>query len=273
MKKILISLIHNNDKERITYIKPQIQNLFLELQKKYTVEFEEFSYQPELAPVSLKIALLKDFMYWKIERNWNTYKKTKNVPIFKDLISFLKRIILKYLFDVNLLKKWKLRCAIEMYLTNKHIQSFKKVLEKKIDYLICFEDDTIFNSDSTEKILGTLDTLKKDSEDLVYIDLAGGCNIDTLGYETLKIKMDNKFIYYSKPVTNTTCGYLINKNQIIDLNYTLTRSPLLQYLNIDWFFNCLFTKTYTKNKKYDCRHSHPSFFKHGSAIGERQPLY
>ncbi len=277
MKKILISLIHNNDKDRLSYIRPLIKELELELQKKYEVESCEFSYQPKPTPVSTQTALLKDFMYWKLDRDWNTYKKVRNTFIVRSFLSFLKKILLKYLLSKNSsLEKWKIRCAIEMYITSKHVRAFKYLLENNYDYLICFEDDTIFETDSIKKTFELINDLelKHSKEDLLYVDLAGGCDLSELKYEALKIKTENGLIHYSKPVTNTVCCYLINRAQITNLDFLLMRNPILQYLNTDWFINKIFTlQDNSKLMHVRTIHTFPPIFKHGSAVGERKVTY
>ena len=270
--KVAIALIHNNDKERLTYIKPKIDALITELQKEMSINFFEVNYQPELRPVSLKTAFFRDIMYWKLGREWNKYKKTKNNFLLIDFQSIVRNSIKKYFFNKDIAKRWSRACAIEMCVTDKHARAFYSALECRADYVICFEDDAIFVDDSIANVANLLNDLKDRSNgNSVYVDLGGGCGLEDLEISRLEVERNDRFIYYSRPVTNTACCYLANRKQLKNFVYFLTRYPLLRYIGIDWCMNKLFMLQFKGGLKLECFHAYPHFFKHGSVTGECQP--
>ena len=267
--KIAIALIHNNDEDRLTYIKPKIDALVKELQKEMNVDFFEISWQPDLKPVKLRTAFFRDVMYWKLDREWNRYKKTKNNFFLIDFQSIVKNSIKKYLLNRDVAKRWAQSCAIEMYVTDKHLRAFSNALECRADYLLCFEDDTVFTEDSIKNVARLLNDLKSRPNEIpAYIDLAGGCQLWDIKIDKLESKRDSRFIYYSKPVTNTACCYLTNRAQLEKFMYFLTRYPWLRYIGADWCINKLFLLQQKNNFKANCKHAYPTFFYHGSVTGE-----
>jgi len=158
-----------------------------------------------------------------------------------------------------------------MAVSNKHINSFFYALENKADYLLVFEDDAIFKNNSTEKIFNLISNFDNNDIDPIYIDLAGGCNIDQLKISKLNYKKDSDFRYYRKPVTNTACCYLINQAQLKLFGYYITINPMSRYLGIDWMMNKLFVYQYKDCIMAKCLHSDPTFVEHGSATGEYKP--
>lgn len=270
--KIVIALIHNNDENRLTYIKPKINALIIELQKEMSVDFFEVSWQPDLKPVKLRTAFFRDVMYWKLDREWNRYKKTKNNFFLIDFQSIVKNSIRKYFLNSDVARRWARACAIEMYVTDKHLRAFSGALECRADYLLCFEDDAVFMEYSIRNVVRSLNDLKNRPNEIpIYIDLAGGCQLKDIKIGKLESKRDGNFIYYSKSVTNTACCYLTNRVQLENFMYFLTRHPLLRYVGIDWCMNKLFMLQSKHGSKSDCFHAYPHFFKHGSVTGECKP--
>jgi hypothetical protein len=181
--KIIISLIHNNDTERLSYIKPNINDSIIELKKKIDVEFYEISWQPNLKPVCLWEGFLRDLIYWKLNREWMRYRQNLNGYFLFDFLLFVGRMNIKYIFNQDVSKRWLKSCAIEMLVSSKHIKAFAHALEKKADYLLVFEDDAIFKKDSISKLSSLLDNLEANNKIPTYIELGGGCQFNELEYQ------------------------------------------------------------------------------------------
>ena len=265
--KVIISLIHNNDTERLALIRPDINRLADKLKQKVEIELHEINYQPNLKPVPIYIGLLRDLMYWKLKRSWNRYNKINNKFILLDISYFIFKSIKKY-FNRHTRTKWLKSCIIELYVTNKHIKAFSNALEQKADFLLVFEDDAVFKKDSTDKVFDLITDLEKNNKTPTYIDLGGGCQFDEPENSNMKPKRDKQFKYYIKPVTNTACCYLINNEQLKLFDYFLTRKPLLRYIGVDWMLNKLFIVQSKIGIISNCRHADPTFFNHGSVTGE-----
>lgn len=274
MKKINISicLIHNKDEHRLSLIRPELKKLVLFLERNNNVNYFESSYQPKITPSSFRVGVLKDFLYWKINREWNRYKKNNSRFLFYDILIFLYKSFYKYVFNFRSGRRWLRSCSIEIFLTHKHITSFFKSLYSKSDFLLVFEDDAIFKGDSIVNISSLIDSLKNNNYDFMFVDLAGGCSLENLGYDNLFIRKDDSFVYFSKPVTNTTCCYLINRGTIKFFCNSIIENPILRYIGADWMLNKIFMIKFKKEHRSLCMHSNPPFLNHGSVTGEFKSL-
>jgi hypothetical protein len=271
-QKILISLIHNNDDERLSIIRPQIENLISQLNKKSNVVFLEMSEQPVFSSINLFTAILRDIMFWRLDRDWKRYREIRNNIFLYDLFLLIFKIIKKYIFQIYSYKKIIKTSSIEIFVTDKHIRSFLGAFEDKYDYLLIFEDDAIFKDNSVNRLLDLFEDLEDQNKPL-YIDLAGGFSFAELRVDRLNLLEDSGFIHFSKPVTNTACCYLINRKQIEIFNLYIMKNPVLRYLSIDCLMNRLFILQYESTKRGEggvtfCYHSIPSIFGHGSMIGK-----
>lgn len=265
---LCITLIHNNDENRLSLLKPNIENLADTLKIKNNVEINEISWQPDLRPVSFKLGFFRDFIYWKLNRKWKKYIKQPNRFLLFDIIVFIFKVTKKYVFNRKIGKKWLQSSSIEMFVSDKHVRAIFNALEKKFDYLLVFEDDAIFKENSITNLAALLDQLKNKNTNPLYVDLGGGCLFEDLKYDKLEIKNDLFFRYFVKPVTNTACCYLINLKQIEIFGYFLIKMPTLRYIGVDWLFNKIFIMQLNNKIVSSCFHSSPSFFNHGSVTGE-----
>jgi len=269
--KILVSLIHNNNQDRLLIIKPNIDKLIFELRKNNNVEFSEISWQPNLEPVSHKLGFFRDLMYWKLNREWTKYRENKNLFLIFDFFLFILRMIKKYIFNSNITRNWLQSCAIELFVSSKHINAYKIALENKADYLLVFEDDAIFKEESLNKLVGLSNNLEINDKSPIYIDLGGGCNFNELKIDNLELRRDKNFRYYKKPVTNTACCYLVNQEQLKLFNNYLVKNPILRYIGIDWLLNKMFIMQSKAGVVSTCFHADPHFFNHGSVTGQFKP--
>ena len=80
-----IGLIHNNNSERNKILIPNLKLLQENLEKDYRVDYTDISYQPTIKPHSLNIAIRRDYMYWKLNRQWSKYRSIHNKNIILDL--------------------------------------------------------------------------------------------------------------------------------------------------------------------------------------------
>lgn len=158
-----------------------------------------------------------------------------------------------------------------MVLTDKHIRAWATFLDTDADFLLCFEDDAVFKDDSVQRLAGLLDRLVRKNphgSHLVYVDLAGGLSREALRVDELQTGKDDSFRYYRKPVTNTTCVYLMSRSLVSVFHEMLTRRPWLRVIGIDWMINALFMLMEKANLQCECMHADPTIFRHGSVTGE-----
>jgi len=272
---VCLILIHNNVAQRFNYIRPALEQLCDELSQNYTTTIIEPSFRPEIVPHSTRMTLQRDAMYMCLGREWSQYRLLKVRPHLLDVLIFLKNSYEKYVSRKGRsgLVGRKRNSFREMVLTENHIEGWNAFLAGDADFMICFEDDAVFKDDSSQRLHQLLDNLSRKSPDsLIYVDLAGGCEHDALNINNLETGKDSSFRFYSKPVTNTACSYLVSRplaNFFIEM---VTKKPRLRLIGADWLMNKLFILAADKGVKCTCMHASPTIFKHGSLTGEYTSL-
>lgn len=269
-KSVCIALIHNNNVQRNAYIRPQLEKISGGLKPQISSEKVEVSFQSEIKPHSTAMAFMRDVMYRKLDREWHRYRLLKPLNLVRDVVGFLKCSFIKYAAKRNGIgAQWKRNSAIEVTVTEKHVRAWGRFLDTDADFLICFEDDAVFKDDSVQKINELLDMLSRRNLDTpIYVDLAGGCELGTLKIDNLEADRDASFRFYSKPVTNTACAYLMSRTLVSTFHTILTRRPWLRLIGIDWMMNKLFILMASDGVEGICMHADPTTFKHGTTTGE-----
>lgn len=268
---VCLALIHNNVAERYNYIRPALEQLCVNLSPNYTTTIIEPSFRPEIVPHSTLMTFRRDIMYWRLNREWSRYRLLKVQPLLLDVLSFLKNYFDKYVSRKgrSVLAGKKRYSYRETVITENHIEAWSAFLALGADFLICFEDDTIFKEDSSQRVIELLDNFTRRSPDgLIYVDLAGGCEDDALKINNLETGKDASFRYYSKLVTNTSCSYLINRPLATFFIEMIAKTPQLRLIVSDWLMNKLFILADNDGVKCACMHASPTIFKQGSFTGE-----
>lgn len=266
--KLCIALIHNNNQERNSHIRPRLEKLKKDFSHNFETEIFEISEEPEVVPNNTFITLLTKSYYWKINREWTKYRKLNPRMFFLDLVFLARILILTFIHR----KRENIRCVNDLFVTDKHVRAWNNFLEKEADFLICFEDDAVFQSNSILKLKILIKDIKKYKNKPVYLDFAGGCDLKTLRVDKLEFKQDKSRRYYMKPVTNTVCSYLISRPAAQIISSSLLKNPWLRLIAPDWLLNKIFILTSAKYT-YVCYHAYPHIFKHGSATGDYQSLH
>lgn len=262
--KICLALIHNQDTQRLSYIRPKLKILSKELSSKFEVEIFEVFQQPQIKSMAKYLNLTVRYIYWRINREFEDYKKNKSRNIIFDFLILIARFFLS---------RQDQRYVIEAYIADKHIRAWSHFLERNSQFLICFEDDVIFKRDSISRIKKLLLNTKIDSRNkLLYIDLAGGNNMEIMNAKMIEQKRDSLGIHFKKPITNTACCYLINKNTGRIFIEKVFKNPWLRLICADWMMNKVFISSVNK-EKYFCLHTYPSIFSHGSITGNYSSMY
>ena len=270
ISRVFLALIHNNNVLRNGYIRPQLENLLVSMESHIVAEKIEVSYQPEIRPHSTVMAFIRDVMYRKLGREWQRYRLLTPRLLLRDTIGFLKDTYIKYIVEHDGIgAQWKKNSAIELMVTEKHIRAWGRFLDTGADFMICFEDDAVFKDDSVQKLNSLLNTLSNDCQNSAcYIDLGGGCALSDLMIGCLEKNRDEFYRYYSKPVTNTACAYLMNRQLVASFHAILTKRPWLRLIGIDWMMNRLFIQMENDGEKCICMHADPTIVKHGTTTGE-----
>jgi hypothetical protein len=264
---IWTALIHNKNVQRNAIIQPVLKELRIFIGHKFNTGSIEISVQPEIKPHNTLMALFRRIIMWKLNREWVQYRCLRSTFIVRDFLRFGKEIVKEYIFDYKKLNIWKRNSFVETLISDKHIRAWNAFLETDGDFLICFEDDIVCQEGSIQKISNLLDLImKKNLNSLLYVDLAGGCKLAELKIGNLETGNDGSYRYYDKPVTNTTCGYLISRSLVINCCEIIVRKPWIRLIGADWMMNRLFIEM--EGQKIICLHSDPSIFQHGTVIGK-----
>jgi len=265
---VCFALIHNNNQQRNDYLLPHLENLIDAISLKFNVKRVYISAQPKLVAHRTWTTVLRCFLHEKLSRSWGRYRKIKPRILLRAGVIFFNSNIRKYCSKRTLREIGNRNSFIETILTDKHIRAWNAFIESDCEYLICFEDDAVFQDNSAERLSALFDTLiKRGASQFTYVDLAGGCDIKDLQISQLVTIKQGGFTHYSKPVTNTTCVYVLSRLLVSEFLNQLTRRPWLRLIAIDWMINQLFIDIEKNNSEILCMHSEPSIFHHGSTIG------
>lgn len=261
LKKICIALIHNRDPKRYKVIRPNLSKLKKELSSNFIIEFFEIAQQPEVIPHKIFMTMFRKTLYWKLNREWVSYRLYKPRNIIFDIFVLIVRLASVYINK----KRENRRSVIDTFVSDKHIRAWNLLLERDADLLICFEDDAIFKPTSIQNIKELLQNMNNINKPL-YVDFAGGCSPEELRFEKLQLKKDKMGIYYRKPTTNTGCAYMANKLMVEILFLNLQKYPWIRLIAFDWLLNKVFMLTQSQHD-YVCYHTYPSIISHGSVTG------
>jgi hypothetical protein len=268
MQKFNISffLIHNNDNERIANSTKLINSLMSELNSfNLNCIFRSVSFQPEILNCSKLISNIRLFIYFYLEITWSKYRKLGNkFSLWWNFYNFITIYNKLVLFNRNL--SWQKKSAIEIYLTAKHIRSWEFFVESDSNLLIICEDDVVLKELSTKRFCDLINRIESFDQPL-YIDIAGGLSIDSLRVNNLILNSTIEKIIFSKPVTNTTCCYLVNKSFIRLALKVIIDRPYLRYIGADWLINTIFIILARDNTEIYCEHYNPPILSHGTFTG------
>lgn len=266
--KILVALIHNNNKSRNEYIWPKLRKLKRELSKDVQIQIVEVSKEPQVVPNNTFKTLIIKLSYWKIEREWVRYRELSPRPFFLDIAAAIRLLVLTFIHR----KRENVRTVNDSFVTDKHIRAWNNFFEMEYDFLICFEDDAVFHNDTIQVLKIFLRQIRNIKTDPVYLDFGGGCDYKTLGIDKLEYKRDKYRRYYRKPSTNTVCAYMISRISVEAVLQYLLKHPQLRLIAPDWLLNKFFIDSFTKYK-HICYHAAPSIFNHGSITGVYPSLH
>jgi hypothetical protein len=269
---VYLALIHNNNAQRNAHIQPTLDELRATLSQRFRVARLSASFQPGIRPHNMPMALVRDLIYEALARDWERYRLLRSRFLPSEALRFLVASFRKYASGSG--RDWKRNSFVELALTDKHIRAWGSFLDSDGDFLICFEDDAVFKEDSVQRVNALIDTLaRRNIDSPIYVDLAGGCKLDELKISNLEIGRDPCFRFYSKPVTNTACAYLMSRSLVTIFYGTIIRRPWLRLIGADWLMNKLFILMGNDGVDCVCMHADPTIFEHGSATGEYASMF
>ena len=151
------------------------------------------------------------------------------------------------------------------------MEAWRKFKESQFEFLLVMEADATWVESESPRLLRTMESLVHG--DPLYLNIGGGFDIKTLEVESLIIQRqtyeEGGVLTSSKPFTNTTCAYILNRplveillDKIEDYSAKSWRT-----LAIDWLLNGLFLQVEGKGVNITCGHFCPPLLNHGSMTG------
>lgn len=250
---LMISLVHNSNEARNAVIRPSLTKLnsYLHSQGLKFICISEIGFQCPIIPISEELAATRREMQHVLESDWRRYLES---PI---QMKFVPRLSTEMELTQG---------AIELALTDKHLRAWDNFLDSDSKLLICLEDDAIFVDDSN---LGILEAIAKvwNCKAPSYVDLAGGLDINSIGVGRLFDRQDGRHLYFRKPVTNTACGYMVNRQIVTLFRKIVLVNPCLRLYPADWLINKLLIELENSKVWTNCFHTFPTVLQHGSMKG------
>lgn len=229
-------------------------------------EVIEIHEQPPLEP---RIPT-RELLEWRqsqgqLEKRWRAHLDRSSIWI--DQASILNQVIYQSRlgFSKDFLSRQSMARQVEKAVTAKHVASWQSFVESYHDVLIVMESDAT----TTDLLIPALKTVKRAMQDdqPTYVNIAGGLDARDLKIDHLMHGSMPGFVSFSRPVTNTSCAYVMNREFAHPLLSFLTDSPKSTDLGIDWLFNAFFLELMAKDASVRCLHADPPALIHGSMAG------
>ena len=231
-----------------------------------TQEVFEVVDQPEL----IKTPELDELVSWRhgqrhLEGQWRKHLK-RDSPLRDVAAAFNEGIYrLRLRLDSQFRAgQWRTR-QIERFVTAKHVRAWRKFIESPHSTLVVIESDATLTPESGGRLNNAL--LEVTSDQPTYVNLAGGLSRSDIAIGSLAAGDVNGMTVFSRPVTNTSCAYVLNRSLMVDLLAFLEESPDAPTLGIDWLINAFFVNQTVQGKEVRCLHSQPPALLHGSLTG------
>ena len=232
-------------------------------------DFIEVTHQPGLVTTPN----IPELLAWRhdqrlLEHQWRDYLDTASAlqDFAANVNEHLYRIRLR--LDRNFrFSQWQSR-QIEKFVTAKHIQAWRQFIDSSSSVLVVIESDATLTPDSFR---GVTDAVAKLSVgEPTYVNLAGGLNREDISIELLAASQENGMTEFTRPVTNTSCAYAVNRAAGLELLSFLSTVPKASTLGIDWLINSFFMNQTSAGNSIRCFHSQPPALLHGSLTGITQ---
>jgi len=257
MSRISIAIIHNRDPVRLAHILPAARSLV----KHVGGSVFEVCEQPAVKPHGVLFVLYKWTLFSKLARDWERYRGVKQRGLMRSLADYAVLVARK------VKRRHRVISAVESIIISKHVSAWRSFLTGGADYLVVLEDDATVVDNSIDRFRALLELLNsRDPGRLLYVDLAGGFDIDGLRVSPLIEGRQNGYIYFEKLVTNTTCGYLICRETARRFCEIMASRPWFRHTPIDWLINAIGMRACAEGNMFDCRHADPPIFRHGSLM-------
>lgn len=262
MRTVLLAAIHNGELERAP-ARVVIDGLCGEEIVQRVIEVVEQS------PLSA-VPDLSELVQWRceqrrLERHWRAYLGTATVTA--DAASLAGEALYrgKVMASGEFAAKQWLARQVETFVTAKHIAAWRTFAQSSEDELLVLESDATLLPNSFTAVKEFVDGAV--GGEPRYVNLAGGLGHDDIAIEHLVRDRTRTSVAFEKPVTNTSCAYMLNRPLVEALLAFLGTDTRAARLGIDWLFNAYFLDAARQGLPIACIHADPPALGHGSLTG------
>ena len=272
---VKILVIHNNERDRLAYLVPQLEALARDL--------TTAGHATSVQLVGSDIDFVKER---DVSHNFaNRFRRALDAASMYCSCAVdgpnpmsRHRLVPYYVKKVaEHVRKYKRSVRIEQEVVSKHVYCLRETALSQEPALV-LENDAIVHEQTKSGLLAVLNYLKSidSTEGRYYVDLAGGgdrkeilkswCFESKHGCKDFTLTDAPGLTLHALPrmTTNTVGGYLISPLLAAELfDFFLTKRP---FVGIDWSFN-LFAAQPKNATNVLCIHTTPTLFIHGSASG------
>lgn len=208
---------------------------------------------------------------YQIERRWRRYRRFDSISRdIKSATGMILRLVTLFFSESKRTKAKRIR-QIERAITNKHLKAWEEFRNSPFDFLLVMEADATWTDSQGTSLVRTIESLSNETP--AYFSISGGLDIEKLRIDKLVSQREifdgQEVLTFSKPVTNTSCAYIINR-PLVDLLLDAASEPSnnqWRKLPIDWFINSLFVHISGQFEDIRCTHFDPPLLIHGSISG------
>jgi hypothetical protein len=263
-RHLRVVLIHHGDETRLPDARRTASTMLDLLSEFGSTDVEEIWRQPEYSPLPSALIARRLVGQWQLERDWAAYLGVGRRWV---LSSGLLTARLLGLLLPRRRTRHSRRMFIELCLSDKHRLAWQRAVADDVDLLVVIEDDARLKPDTVLRMRALLPhLLEQDSDAATYVDLAGGLDRRELRVRHVETPGVAGTIRLSKPATNTTCAYVVDRSlmrMLVDHNQDVGHGYVPPS---DWLINRAFMDT-DGGTSVICLHTEPPVLSHGSLEG------
>jgi hypothetical protein len=205
---------------------------------------------------------------WALEREWRRYRGVssmwRQVLAWAGHAWWMTRLRISPNFRES---AWRAR-QIEQRVTRKHVDAWRALVASDCGAALIVESDATWKPDVSNRIVEIVQGI--DASTSTYVNLAGGLSERRVRTASLRLGGNHsadELVTYARPVTNTSCAYLITRTLADELLDCLEGSGDRSALGVDWLLNWSFMELSSRGSAIACGHAEPPLLIHGSQSG------
>lgn len=265
MATLLLVTIHNGEfaSSPAAEVVQQIKNL-----EPTCVTLEVTDQAPLTHQVDLEELRAWGHLQWRLERDWRRYRGVSSA--WRELFAWAghtwwaTRLRLSRRFREIV---WQTR-QIEQRVTSKHIAAWRSLEVSDHGVAIVLESDASWIPGTSQRIAGIAQRV--DPLLATYVNFAGGLHETELliaRLRTVDRPMDEGLSTFTRPVSNTSCAYLVSRTLAGEFLTYLGANAAHASLGVDWLVNAIFMDVKARGVSIVCAHAEPPLLLHGSQVG------